>query len=165
MVPGQPEAAAAVKALQAAGFGSGYWPDYDLDDDDDCYILTAAYDNTDGHFRFDNLIRSTLSSGEELGSGECLKTHRRDFAYAFLTAEDRQGARVALQEALGDRADDVDISTEPDEDDVPEEFKVPFEAGFDDGFDCGFEHGWDDGRKDLLDQARALLQIEAAPSN
>jgi hypothetical protein len=67
-----------------------------------------------------------------------------------------------LQEALGDRADDVDISTEPDEQD---DFSAGFDAGWDEGWDVAFNAGWDSGQDDLFAQARALLQIEAAPSN
>src|SRR3972149_3606739 len=80
------------------------------------YEMSVSYDNTDGQFRFDELICLTMGmwGGEEIGSGQCLQTNIRNFGFEFEEEEDREAAWGELQNTLGDRFEEVEFSFPPE---------------------------------------------------
>jgi hypothetical protein len=117
--PGRFGAERAVKALEALGIETDLREDEGCDDEVDeepepMHTVAINYDNSDGQFRHDALIRSTMCEwgGEEIGCGQDLRSCTRDIAFDFAEKEDREAACGELQEAVGD---EVEISFAPEE--------------------------------------------------
>ena len=118
--PGRFGAERAVKALESLGIETDLREDdsrYDDDVDEDSepmHTVAIGYHNSDGQFRHDALIRSTMCEwgGEEIDCGQDPRSCARDIAFAFAEREDREAACDELQEVAGD---EVEISCAPEE--------------------------------------------------